>query len=729
MKNVLVGFLIFIGTVINAQTSVKGIVLDKKNNEVIPGVVVFVPILHKGVMTDALGKFDISNIIINNFDMTVSLIGYQTKIIHVNSDNIANDFIIHLEEQLFETQEVVVSGSRFTLQHENAIDIQSVKLNIQTDLESNFLQSLAKQPGVDMISKGNGLQKPVIRGLSNTNVLLVDNGIRKENFQFSENHPYLIDDNGVERVEIIKGPASLMYGSDAVGGVIFLLPEKPALQNSIQGHYKAKYSLNDGGFATSVGVKGATTNFHSGINLSYKTFQDFFDAEDVQVKNSRFNNVSAKANAGFSYKIGKSDIYFDYNKMKIGMTVPPAIALISENNYKNKVWYQNLDSKVVALKNKLFFNELMIDADFSYQANRRKLFANNFLPVDMNLTTLGYNVKSTYSLKSNAQVIFGLQGMLQSNKNFDAPEHVIPNASLDDFAAFGMLSYKFHEDLNLLAGVRYDYRLISTVAEPNKPSVNKQFDDVSFSLGATYMLSEDLLLRSNFASAHRTPNIAELTENGPHGSLYELGNSDLKTQVNFEPDISLHYHNKLFLFELTGYYNKINNYIFLENTGAYNETGMLVYQYKQSDANIKGFELGFKIMPIKNLKLFTNYSFIDAKKNNGEYLPFIPHNKIHSELKFLPNIKLLKFKFTSSASFVYAFKQNHFSEFETETPEYFVTDLSLSFERDLKKGNINLSFKLANLFNETYIDHLSTNKNLGYYSQGRNVIAVVKYVF
>lgn len=729
MKNILVALFVIMGLVSQAQLKLSGTVNNKKTGEPIVGAVVYIPFLHKGVMTDVNGNFSFLNVQKGTYDITVSLIGYQTNIINVNINGGNTKLDIFLEEQVFETQEVVVSGSKFSLQHENAIDIKSVKLSAQTNLESNFLQSLAKQAGVDMISKGNGLQKPVIRGLSNTNILVVDNGIRKENFQFSENHPYLIDDNGVDRIEIIKGPASLMYGSDAVGGVIFLLPEKPALQNSIEGNYLAKYSMNDGGFATNIGVKGARTNFHSGINLSYKSFQDFFDANNVQVKNSRFNNISAKANVGISYKIGKSDIYFDYNKVKVGMTVPPAIDLISDDNRKNAIWYQDLDSKIVALKNKLFFNELMIDADFSYQANRRKLFTNNFIPIDMNLTTLGYNVKSSYSLKSNAQVIFGLQGMLQSNENFDAPVHVIPNADIFDFAVFGMLSYKFHNDLNLLAGLRYDNRLISTVAESNKPSVNKQFDDFSFSLGATYRLTEDLLLRSNFASAHRIPNIAELTENGPHGALYELGNSDLKTQVNYEPDISLHYHNKLFLFELTGYFNKINNYIFLANTGEFNETGMPVYQYRQSDANIKGFELGFKIMPIKNLKLFANYSFIDAKKNNCEYLPFIPHNKIHSELKFLPNLKFLKFKITSSASFIYAFKQNHFSKFETETPEYFVTDLCLTFKKNLKKGNLNFSFKLANLFNETYVDHLSTNKNLGYFSQGRNVIAVVKYVF
>ncbi len=728
MKKIFFILAVFSFSLIHAQVSIKGKVTDKNKNG-IPGAVVYIQKLHKGVMTSSSGNFVITNVLVKNFDVSVSLIGYQTKIIHVNSTNINNDINVVLEQQVFETQEVIISGNKFSLQHENAVDIKSVKLGLQADLETNFLQSLSKQSGVDMISKGNGLQKPVIRGLSNTNILVVDNGIRKENFQFSENHPYLIDDNGVDRIEIIKGPASLMYGSDAVGGVIFLLPEKPALQNSIQGNYKAKYSLNDGGFATSIGIKGAKTNFHSGVNFSYKTFQDFFDANNVQVKNSRFNNISAKANAGYSYKFGKSDIYFDYNKMKIGMTVPLALSLINENSYTNELWFQNLDSKIIALKNKLFFNLLMVDANFSYQANRRKLFTNDFLPVDMNLSTIGYNVKGTYSIRSNSQVIVGLQGILQTNKNFEAPNHVIPNASLNDFGLYGMYSYKYHEKLNILVGLRFDYRKILTLAELNKPAVNKDFKDLSFSLGATYKISNDLLLRTNFASAHRTPNIAELTQNGVHGAIFEKGNSNLKKQVNFEPDLSLHYHNNFFLFDASTYYNKINDYIFLGNTGLLNEKGMKIYQYQQTDAIIKGVELGFKIMPIKQVKLFANYSYINAQQNNGKYLPFIPHNKIHSEIKYLPSKKIFNFKITSTLNFVYAFKQNHFSEFETETPEYFVSDFSLNFERNIKKSKINIAFKISNLFNETYVDHLSTIKDLGFYSQGRNIIAVVKYVF
>lgn len=707
--------------------------MNETNSEVLTGAVIYFPYMHKGTMTDSNGKFEINNLLPGTFDLLVSFIGFQTKIIKVNTDTLQSKLLIYLTEQTFETQEVIISGNRFSLQHENAIDIKSIKTDIHSDLEANFLNRLGKEPGVDMISKGNGIVKPVIRGLSNTNILFVDNGIRKENYQFSENHPYVIDDMGMERIEIIKGPASLLYGSDAVGGVIYSIPEKPALQNTISGNYTAKYSLNDGGIASNLSVKGAKENFHAGVGFGIKSFKDFTDAAGIQVPNSRFNNKSFKTNAGISYKFGKTDVYYDLTTMQLGLTIPAAISIIQDIGRNNNVWFQHLESHILALKNKFFIKSFMIDADFSYQLNNRKLNTVESLPVfttvDMSLNTLGYNFKGTYSYKNNYQFITGIQGIKQKNKNYEAPNHIIPDADLFDFSAYILLSAKFMSKLNVLAGLRYDYRTVLTIAEPNSPAVNPQYSNFSYSAGLTYQITEKFLFRSNFASAQRTPNIAELTQNGPHGAFFEKGNSALQTQKNFEPDVSIHYHSDFVLFEMSGFYNKINEYIFLEKTEDTSTDGLLIYQYNQSDATIKGGEVGIKIMPIKTVKIYTNYSFIDAKQSDGSYLPFIPHNKIYSELKYCPVKSFLKFNISASVNSTYAFSQTKVSEFETVTPGYFVSNLVLSSERKLKSGKLNIAFSLNNLFNEVYIDHLSTLKELNYFAQGRNLIAVVKYVF
>ncbi|HNZ71952.1 MAG TPA: TonB-dependent receptor plug domain-containing protein, partial [Prolixibacteraceae bacterium] len=132
----------------------------------------------------------------------------------------------------------MVSGGYHSTQHENAVKIDVLKLNPkEITATPNFTEVLTRVPGVDMISKGSGISKPVIRGLSMNDILVLNNSVRYENYQYSSHHPLGIDEFGIEDVEVIKGPASLLYGSDAIGGVINFIKEKPAPQHTITGDY------------------------------------------------------------------------------------------------------------------------------------------------------------------------------------------------------------------------------------------------------------------------------------------------------------------------------------------------------------------------------------------------------------------------------------------------------------------------------------------------------------
>jgi len=716
-----------------SQTILTGKVADSQTKEALPGTVIYFPELHKGTTTDKKGNFKLENIQKGNSEMIVSLIGYENKIITVKTDTVKNPMVIFLKPQMFETQEVIVSANRFSLQHENAVEIKSVKVANSENLGSNLIEKLSDEPGVDIISKSPGVEKPVIRGLSNTNILFVDNGIRLENFQFSEDHPFMADEFGIDRTEIIKGPASLLYGSDAVGGVIYTVREKPALQNTISGDYNVLYFSNNQGFVSNLGVKGANKKMHAGIRAGFNSQKDYFDGNNSQVLNSGFNTYSVKSNVGISYKFGKTDIYYDIQKMKLGMTVPPVISLVSDNERKKKYWYQDLSSNILAVKNKFFADKFMFDADFSYQSNNRKLQTSDLMPqmkmVDMTLNTLGYNVKSTYSFSKKYEIISGVQGMFQTNKNADAPAHIIPDAEVFDFSVFGLLTANFTEKLHFQTGMRYDFRTISTSSEENKSSVNKSYKNFSFSSGFNYQINDLFLIRANFASAHRTPNIAELTQNGPHGIYYEKGNENLQTQVNYEPDVSFHLHLEKLIFEMSGYYNYLTDYIYLQKTTDFAENGMQIYQYYQTDANIKGLEGGFKYMPLNFLKLYANYSSLIAKKDNGENLPFIPQNKIRTEVRFSKK-KLSVFSDSYfSVKGIYAFKQNNFADTETETPEYFLLNLSFGMSFKINSNSLNFKMSAKNILNEKYIDHLSTLKDTGFLMPGRNIVFSIKYIF
>ena len=165
---------------------------------------------------------------------------------------------IKLKSTTIEAGEVVITGFYNSTQHDNAVKIDVLKLDILTTKNTaNFSEVLTRVPGVDMISKGSGVSKPVIRGLSMNDILVLNNGVRFENYQYSSHHPLGIDEFGIEDVEIIKGPASLLYGSDAIGGVINLIKEKPAPVNTISGDYNLQLFSNSLGMTNNFGIKGS----------------------------------------------------------------------------------------------------------------------------------------------------------------------------------------------------------------------------------------------------------------------------------------------------------------------------------------------------------------------------------------------------------------------------------------------------------------------------------------
>ena len=278
------------------------------------------------------------------------------------------------------------------------------------------------------------------------------------------------------------------------------------------------------------------------------------------------------------------------------------------------------------------------------------------------------------------------------------------------------------------AGIRYDYRSISTDAEPGKDAVDKNFDDLSASLGATYKIVKTILLRANLASAFRTPNIAELTENGLHGARYEIGNPDLKSQRNYEADLSIHFHSDVVMADLSGFYNRINDYIFISSTGETN-SGYNIYQYSQNNAKLYGGELGLNLLPVGWAETGISYSYLIGKQDNGGYLPFIPANKFRFEFK----LKKKRIDFLNNTYLkiggLYACKQNNPSDFETETDGYFILNAGAGAEIKWSNQTVSFSVQANNLINKTYIDHLSTLKDMGYHNMGRNISLNVKIPF
>ena len=737
-------FMLFLFIKANAQNIISGTITDGKSKESLPGVNVIVADLSVGAVSNNNGHYIINNLPNGQFFVSYSFIGYET--VNKKVELTGNSHItlnIALKPKVIESREVVITGSFTGTQNENTVGISTLESKDITRVsQPSFMASIEEVPGVSMISKGPGVGTPVIRGLSLSNVLVLNKGIPMANFQFSEDHPYLIDGLGIGRIEIIKGPASLMYGSGAVGGIINLVAEPTAREGSVEGVVSTKFFSNTMGTLSSMEIKGNQKGFVYGAGAQINNNADYRQGNGATAYNTRFNTHSVKLNAGYIKNIGSFRVFYDYNRSKLGMAVPPALAMVKEKGRKNEVWYQDLTDQLLISQNKIFLGNLKIDADLSYQNNNRRLQGSSLTPVrelvNMRLKTFTYRIKSVYHFSESTKAFLGVQGMSQSNRNGQAPQHVIPDAKLNDFSVFSMARHNFGSLAIVEAGIRYDHRDIivpehyaglgnSTLM----PRLVRNFNNVSASIGTTIHFSEDMLLRFNLASAFRSPNIAELTQNGMHGNRYEIGNDNLKNQQNIEADLGFHIHTTFTTFEISGFYNYIDNYIFLSPTAGTIADGTKIYRYRQTPSYLFGGEAGIHVHPesIPSLHLKADYAYIYARKRSGGYLPLIPANKLHFEIMVRKNKwKTLRTSFVKVAC-DYVFAQNHAAEFETTTPGYFLLNAGIGTDLTVKKQIFSFSLMAANLLNTRYMGHLSTLKNVGIYNMGRNISLNIRIPF
>jgi iron complex outermembrane receptor protein len=724
----------------SAQNKLSGKITDQFNVPLV-GAAIFVPEMAKGTLSDVNGNYELLNLPKGLIKVQFSYLGYASRIETVKFDGSSVNLDISLKQTAIEAEEIVVSGGYNSSQHDNAVKIDILKLNTLT-IEStpNFTEVLTKVPGVDMISKGNGVSKPVIRGLSMNDILVLNNGVRFENYQYSSHHPLGIDEFGIGSVEIIKGPASLLFGSDAIGGVINFVKEKPAAIGSVVGDYNVHLYSNTLGMTNNLGIKAASKNVFGGFRIGQKTNADFLQGGGDFAPNTRFNELSVKANVGFTNKIGSFKLFYDFNNQKLGLAEDEAIDSINKRGRENKIWYQDMDNHLLSSRNKIYFGLFKLDLNSAYQTTvLSHITDEDNTEIQMKLATLTYEAKLHFQPSENSEYIMGFQGFNQKNTNLNNREtKLLPDAYTNNYSVFGLFQYTFFNKLEFQTGVRYDSKTIST--EPigletdtlvYRKALDKYFGSFSGSAGATYKLSESLLFRANYAVAFRTPNLAELTSKGQHELRFELGDPELIPENAYETDLSVHYHINNITFDIAAFYNIINNYIFISPTGDITLSGIPVYKYKQSDSYLYGGEAGVHYHPttLSFLHLEMAFSTVVGKQDNGDYLPFVPADKLRFEIRAEKKKCLFLHDSFISLSTHTAFNQNNAAPDETVTAGYTLVNVKLGARIQMKNQIIALSLSANNLFDKKYIDHLSTLKEVDLYNPGRNISINLKIPF
>lgn len=729
MKNILCLLaVLFLYTAGGAQNSLTGTITSKNQNQPISATV-YIPQLEKGTVADFDGNYQLKNIPDGNYNVVFSSLGYATvskKTAFADKKTIVED--IELEESAVEMEEVIVSTPFHKLQSDNVMKVERISTK---DLNSSGAVTLADGikniAGVDIISTGTGIGKPVIRGLSSNRVLTYTQGVRLENQQFGDEHGLGINDSGIESVEVIKGPASLLYGSDALGGVLYLNPERFASSGETHGDLSSTYFSNTLGTSTNLGIKTSGEKLKFLARGSYSSFSDYDTGADYRVTNSRFNEKDLKTGIQYLGSKFKSTLRYNYNRSNIG--IPEEIG--EQTSSKNlELPFQEIDNHILSFDNTIFLDNSSLDIKMGYLFNDRREFedeADN-AELRMKLSTFNYDVKYNLPQIGNFETIVGLQGMFQNNKN-QGEEILVPDANTTDVGLLATSHYHL-EKLDLQAGIRFDSRKIESDAARNPtnedyiPELNKTFTSFTAALGAKMNLFENLSARVNLASGFRAPNLAELTSNGIHEGTnrYERGNQNLTNEQNFQADISLEYRNKHVEFFANGFYNAVNDYIFISPTNeVIDETQ--VYDYLQNDAKLYGGEFGFHLHPhpLDWLHLESSFETVTGKLSSSDYLPLIPANSLRNTFRVKLNDGKTRKSSSAFITLENTFDQKNISDFETNTGGYSLLSTGVQSSFKLDKAMFTLGINGTNLTDKKYIAHLSRFKPEGILNIGRSI--------
>ena len=782
-----------------------GIVTDKADGKPIPGVLIAIPDLKTGTVTDIDGKFTINRLPKGNYLVQISYLGYTTLNKTFNGAK-STVLDVQLIAASIETGEVVVTGlSKATEIRREPVPMVAISKTFidQHSASGNVIDEIANLPGVSAVTTGPNISKPFIRGLGYNRVITLQDGIRQEGQQWGDEHGIEVDQNSIDRVEIIKGPASLTYGSDAIGGVVNLISPNPVSEGQTLGSFTSIYGKNNGLLNESLKLQGNRNGLVWGTIISGKEAKDYQNQHDGRVYATNFQEKDARVMIGLNktwgYSYLNASVFDDLQAIPDGSrdslrrftkqitdedTYRPFVPASELNSYGIPTLHQHVQLYRIYDNSSFAVGNGNLIVNLGYQYSHRREYTHPTEPdipgLNLQLHTYTYDFKYNINLAKDYETTLGINGMYQNNSLGYSTDFPIPAYHQFDVGPFFVVKKTFGK-LDLSAGARYDTRSFNGKAAyidttsayyptlytgPNPTttqhvirqfdSLNKNFSGASGGVGATYIFSNQFLVKGNIARGFRAPSIAELSANGPDpgSQIYHIGDRSFKPEFSVQEDIGVSLTLPKISVNMDVFNNDIQNYIYQQQV--LNPDGTPeripafplydVFTYIQSKARINGGEIGVDIHPVSWLH-FENEATLTYGTNLGNgshvpdslrYLPFIPPLHTHSELRatLIKGVGRIRNAYGFVGFDHFSVQNRFFSAYgtETRTPGYNL--LSAGFGGNLVNSAGKTILKLfvegTNLTNTNYQSNMSRLKYFdnpvvpsgvkpGIFNMGRNI--------
>lgn len=681
--------------------------------------------------------------------------------------------------------EVVVTESAESLRNKNSTlhtDVIGRDI-LQRNFTGNLIQGLDHIPGIHSMDIGSGFSKPMIRGMGFNRITVTENGVKQEGQQWGADHGLEIDAFNVEQVLIRKGPLSLLYGSDAMGGVIEIVPSPAPIDNQLFGEVSILgKSVNETiGGSIMLGIKKGA--WFTKLRYSRQNFGDYRIPTDsinyltinIPIHKKKLKNTagternvnwfSAYRKGGYDANYMVSNVYQKTGFFPGAHGIPDITRVEDDGDSRNiDLPYSKVNHLKISSTQRYRFDNFQLQWTPAYQNNHREewsLFHTHYgdnQPVpekdpdkelSFTLNTYSSNMQVKYS-QSLWEYIMGWDIQYQHN-DISGYSFLLPRYDRFTTGAFITTSYRPNNSWLFSGGVRYDYGKIkaseyldhyleaylkennyaSDVIEENKwrsYAINRNLGNYSLSFGTVWTPIRDHRIQANIGRSFRLPGVNELASNGIHHGTFrhEKGDASLDSEKGWQFDLSYTYEKPNLSVSVSPFFSWFSNYIFLRPNGEWSvlpHAGQ-IYRYTGAEAIFAGAELSFSINVLQNL----NYKF------SGEYV-YTNNQDEHVALSFSPPASMrntLTWEKKDYSIFVESqsiASQNRIAKNEDKTSGAQLFHLGAATNIRLKGINFDITFSAHNIFNIKYYNHLSFYRKVEIPEPGRNFQLLIKIPF
>jgi iron complex outermembrane recepter protein len=659
--------------------TLSGIVSDNDKHP-LPEASVLVSPGNYGTVTDKNGKFIIGKLQPGDYTIQVIYLGYKR---YSHSLNLKNNVTleISLVPELLTLNEITITDNYAEQRkREESVSIEVVNDKyIKQNMGGSLMKSLDRLPGISSIDIGSGQSKPVIRGLGFNRVVVTENGIKHESQQWGADHGLEIDQFASDRIEVIKGPSSLMYGSDGIGGVIELKQLEIPVKNSFGGSVDliGKTNNNFGGVSAMLFNRWEKLYFTGRVTLlDFADYRVPTDSVDIysykaplyqnRMRNTAGNEINFHFSAGyisngFSTRFFLSNIY---NKSGFFANAhglePRRVDTDLHDKSARDIQYpfQTVNHFKAINKTEWRNDRMRFLADFGFQHNFRQelsqYVSHGYMPPvfhdslpfpgdlerEFDKFIISANFKTELHTSEKTLVSLGIQNEFQHNE-IGGRGFIIPAFTQFTTGSFAHVKFNISEKSILQAGLRYDFGMIETEAysdwfpspvetEPDTlwqylqraPALTRRFSSFTGSVGYSFN-SEHFSAKANLGKSFRMPIAKELAANGVnyHHFSYEVGNPDLSPEVSYQFDGAVEVYSPRFAVGVTPFVNYFSNYIYLNPSYEHDRlygNGNQIFYYTQSRVFRWGGEIHSHVELTKNLQLGLIADYVYSVQLSGE---------------------------------------------------------------------------------------------------------------